>query len=375
MNERKTTENLMKIGELAEAAGVSVSTVKFYVKEGLIRAACKTGRNMAYYDPACVSTIGMIRMLQKERFYPLSVIKRLLESSPAQGMELELLDAIHKVDYKSSGNLTPPGEAAKSTRLSPAQMQALIDAGVVSLSADGRRRGFSKSDLGVMTLVRRRMDAGIPFSQSVESFSIYERALRQAAQADVDAMAAALMVPDFTAEAGAQRIRVSDETLDAFIALKRKEFNRAYGSRRLEDLDRFERRLHGALREIGAALSRHALSAEAMLCAAVEAGCETGLPPLDEAAGYFWSFARDGDIARCIADSVRSRAYFEALLPAGGGAVTAWCLKASWLSLAPSVLNCGAAARAAQTALAEGLPDSSLAAEIRKILEEIGGQS
>lgn len=42
------------------------------------------------------------RMLQKERFYPLSVIKRLLETSSAGAMELELLDAIHKVDYQSA---------------------------------------------------------------------------------------------------------------------------------------------------------------------------------------------------------------------------------------------------------------------------------
>ena len=51
MANREQTEGLLKIGALARAAGVSVSTVKFYAKEGLIRAAVKTGRNMAYYDP------------------------------------------------------------------------------------------------------------------------------------------------------------------------------------------------------------------------------------------------------------------------------------------------------------------------------------
>ena len=35
-------------------------------------------------------------------------------------------------------------------------------------------------------------------------------------------------------------IRVSDETLDSFIALRRKALNREYGSRRLEDMGRFE---------------------------------------------------------------------------------------------------------------------------------------
>ena len=54
MGKKEQTAGLMKAGELAKAAGVSVSTVKFYAKEGLIRASLKTGRNMAYYDPSCV---------------------------------------------------------------------------------------------------------------------------------------------------------------------------------------------------------------------------------------------------------------------------------------------------------------------------------
>lgn len=105
MSEQKTsTDGLMKIGELAKAANVNVSTLKFYVKEELIRPALKTGRNMSWYSPDCVATIRAIRMLQRERFYPLSVIKHLLSSSGAGSPpELALLDAIHKVDYRTTG--------------------------------------------------------------------------------------------------------------------------------------------------------------------------------------------------------------------------------------------------------------------------------
>ncbi|HIR07906.1 MAG TPA: MerR family transcriptional regulator, partial [Candidatus Pullichristensenella stercoripullorum] len=81
---------------------MSVTTVKFYVKEGLIRPARKTGRNMAYYDRSCISAIALIRKLQRERYYPLSVIKRLMEAAPVERVELELLDAIHKVDLPDS---------------------------------------------------------------------------------------------------------------------------------------------------------------------------------------------------------------------------------------------------------------------------------
>ena len=104
---------LLRIGELAKEAGVSLTTVKFYAKEGLIRPARKTGRNMAYYDRACVNTIGTIRRLQRERYYPLSVIKRLMESAPVEQVDLDLLDAIHKSDAPDPGERVPLAEAAR----------------------------------------------------------------------------------------------------------------------------------------------------------------------------------------------------------------------------------------------------------------------
>ena len=370
---KELKEGLLKIGELAKAAGVSVSTVKFYVKEGLIRPACKTGRNMAYYDPACAATIGMIRMLQKERFYPLSVIKRLLETSSAGAMELELLDAIHKVDYQSAGELVPQAEAARQTRLNAAQITALADAGVLAPKRDGRKKLYTTTDLSVMALVRRRLDAGIPFEQSVRSFGIYERALQDAVRADVDAMAAALMVPDFTAEAGAQMIRTSDETLDAFVALRRKALNREYGSRRLEDLDAFAAALKLALGQTAQCFDDCGMAVEASLCSRILAGEPTGLEPLDQAAEQFWGFARDADIAKCIAASVRSRAYFTALAPSGAGAAVACCLKALWLSLAPEILDCAAAAETARQEMA-GCLDGPLCSAVTVCVRAAGGK-
>ncbi|MEA4966406.1 MAG: MerR family transcriptional regulator [Oscillospiraceae bacterium] len=364
----------MKISELARASGISVTTLRFYVKEGLIRPACKTGRNMAYYDPSCVSTVGVIRLLQRERFYPLSVIKRLLETSPPGGVELELLDAIHKVDYQSSGELVSLSEAVRRSRLTAPQIGVLHATGLVVPRQDGRKKLFSTTDLSVMALVRRRMDAGIPFAQSVRSFGIYEKALREAVQADVDALAAALMAPDFTAEAGAQMIRTSDETLDAFVALRRKALNREFGSRRLEDLDRFEQALTAALSEIGSTLAAAGLDRESARCAAVLESKETGLPALDKAAAHYWSIARStgGDIARSIAESVRSRSYFCELQPDGEGELTTRCLQVSWLTLAPAILDCGEAARDARCRLAARLQEQ-IGSESRALLGEIDG--
>ena len=358
--ETVSTEGLMKISELASASGVSVTTVKFYVKEGLIRPECKTGKNMAYYAPSCVKAIDRIRTLQKERYYPLSVIKRLLESGEDNDTELDLLDAIHKVAPQPAAAPANLAEAVRQTHLSTAQIAALTQAGLISPTGEGRRQTFSGEDMTIMTLIRRRMDAGIPFAQSVRAFGIYAKALREAAQADVDAFTAgALMVPNFDAETGARMIRVSDETLDAFVELKRKEYNRQYGSRRLEDLDRFEQSLLAALPEMADALETAGQADAAAQCRSVARSESTGSTALDQLGEMFWSVAghNGGDIARSIAASVRIREYFTTLQPdtLADGAMAAWCLKTCWLSLAPDILACDNWAVQAQEELRQRL--------------------
>ena len=344
---------LLRIGELAKEAGVSLTTVKFYAKEGLIRPARKTGRNMAYYDRACVNTIATIRRLQRERYYPLSVIKRLMESAPVEQVELELLDAIHKSDAPHPGERVPLAEAARRSGLTARQISQLTDSGALVPVREGRKKLFTADDLGVMALAKRRLDAGIPIEQTVRSFTIYEKALREAVSAEVDDFAAgALMSKNVTAGAGARMIRVSDETLDSFIALRRKALNREYGSRRLEDMASFEQALSRALLAMEKAL--HATGEkETMDCLIIaHAGAPTPDAALAEAAAHFWGFANaGGDVARALSEAVRARDYFASLEPSGACADAVACLKAAWLLLAPPVLNCAAAGRAALAAL------------------------
>ncbi|MEW6262446.1 MAG: MerR family transcriptional regulator [Thermodesulfobacteriota bacterium] len=75
------TRKFLKISELADQAGVSPRTIHFYIQEGLLPPPEKTGRNMAYYDPACVNKIRAIKKAQTERFLPLVVIGRILREN------------------------------------------------------------------------------------------------------------------------------------------------------------------------------------------------------------------------------------------------------------------------------------------------------
>ncbi|MBK5230713.1 MAG: MerR family transcriptional regulator [Thermoleophilia bacterium] len=74
----------LRMGELAEAAGVSPATIKHYLREGLLPKPVKTSRNMAWYSPDYIERIKLIKRLQEERYMPLKVIKRVLKSEPDQ---------------------------------------------------------------------------------------------------------------------------------------------------------------------------------------------------------------------------------------------------------------------------------------------------
>ena len=72
---------LLRMGELAEASGVPVPTIKHYLREGLLPEPVKTSRNMAYYPPEFVDRIKLIKRLQEERYLPLKAIKDVLDTA------------------------------------------------------------------------------------------------------------------------------------------------------------------------------------------------------------------------------------------------------------------------------------------------------
>jgi len=70
----------MRVGELAKAAGVTVQTIHFYLREGLLPPPVKTAPNMAYYGPEYLEEIRLIKELQSDRYLPLGLIGQLLQA-------------------------------------------------------------------------------------------------------------------------------------------------------------------------------------------------------------------------------------------------------------------------------------------------------
>ncbi len=114
-------DGLLKMSELAERSGVSVGTIKHYLREGLLgggEGIVRTSRNMAYYPPEFVERIQLIKRLQEQRFMPLRLIKGVMASDPDRARALvELEDHI----------LERAVAAQESDRISGAQVRGRYD--------------------------------------------------------------------------------------------------------------------------------------------------------------------------------------------------------------------------------------------------------
>lgn len=68
-------KDLMKISELSRRSKVSISTIRYYILEGLLPEPLKTGKTRAYYSGIHLKVLNLIKHKQVKENKPLSVIK------------------------------------------------------------------------------------------------------------------------------------------------------------------------------------------------------------------------------------------------------------------------------------------------------------
>jgi DNA-binding transcriptional MerR regulator len=92
----------IKISELERITGVPQSTIRYYVKEGILPQPTKVNKSMAYYDESCVERIALVRELQEKKYYPLSVIKNII-SRMDNGISLPSLLSLEDAIFRPRG--------------------------------------------------------------------------------------------------------------------------------------------------------------------------------------------------------------------------------------------------------------------------------
>ena len=105
----------MRISDLSRASGVTIPTIKFYLREGLLPSGDRTARNQATYEAAHVRRLHLIRVLVEVGGLSLQAVRRVLaalERSDAPLHEV-LAEAHSALSHDSPGDelALPPARA------------------------------------------------------------------------------------------------------------------------------------------------------------------------------------------------------------------------------------------------------------------------
>ena len=146
---------LLKIGELSRRSGVPIATLKFYLREGLITPARKSGRTMAWYHPSVVERIRSIRELQERQFLPLDVIRKTIDTADGAADDHEMAEAIADVLIRRGGKRARTRDEVLARGAKPAELDGLQRAGLAVPDADGYYRGDDLALLSTLGTARR----------------------------------------------------------------------------------------------------------------------------------------------------------------------------------------------------------------------------
>jgi DNA-binding transcriptional MerR regulator len=163
-----TDQDLLRMGELAEASGVSAATIKHYLREGLLPEPVKTSRNMAYYPAEFVERIRLIKQLQEERYMPLRVIKDLLDEDPERAKALiELGDRLLARVRAGEEERVTAAEVRHRYDVPQEVLDRLAELEVLTPNDEG----YSPADLRIIGAISRFRAGG--YDESI-GFTVYD---------------------------------------------------------------------------------------------------------------------------------------------------------------------------------------------------------
>lgn len=132
----------MRMAELSSKSGVARETIHFYLREGLLPRPKKGGRTVAYYGEEHLERLRLIRRLREEKYLPVAVIRRLLESPAAAERDVDALaEVLHIIPDEGGGGPAPSAEALRE-----AVARGLLGPAAASRSRDEARRAGEARD-------------------------------------------------------------------------------------------------------------------------------------------------------------------------------------------------------------------------------------
>lgn len=177
------------MAEFAELAGVPAATVKHYVREGLLPEPERTGRTMAWYDPAWSSRVRTIKELQRRFFLPLPVIKELLGDldDGAELPELAVMAAIARTLEAERGAESRTRQQLLDSGMPEASLDTFIAMGVVTPTQVEGEQSFDGDDLALLRTLKEARRVGLsPEMLPPSILAEYMRAIAKLVRIELD---------------------------------------------------------------------------------------------------------------------------------------------------------------------------------------------
>ena len=188
---------LLRISELADAAGVSAGTIKHYLREGLLPEPVKTSRNMAWYPREWVERVKLIKQLQEERFLPLKVIREVLEQGGNGGGPEQLramIDLEDRILERALGGRGTKGMSAKAVQerygVPREALERLESLEVLTPRVRNGAKRYGPDDVQIIEAIGRMRASGYSeaLGFTVYDTLIYKRNLERMVHEEVETM-------------------------------------------------------------------------------------------------------------------------------------------------------------------------------------------
>lgn len=142
----------MRISELADSTGVSVATIKYYVREGLLSPGRKLSERLADYDDQHVRRLRLLRVLRDVGAVPVGALKALVDAT--QDRTASVHDMFGKACDALRVETSVPAARGDHTRELADQIVA--QAGWTEVRADAPERDHLA---GIIEVI---LDSGLP---------------------------------------------------------------------------------------------------------------------------------------------------------------------------------------------------------------------
>jgi DNA-binding transcriptional MerR regulator len=155
-----------KISDISKMSGVPASTIRYYVREGLLPEPERVNKKMAYYDEVCVERLQAIQYLKETRYFPLFLIKNILRRMD-EGLSLpeaeSVEDAVFCAGDRVGKGLAERTAALEVMGLSEEELAQAERIGlVIPLVAEDGQARYDEDDIRIgRDSLRRLMDLGL----------------------------------------------------------------------------------------------------------------------------------------------------------------------------------------------------------------------